>query len=395
MIKREIYLKQLRSFKEKQLIKVITGIRRCGKSTLLEQFTDELKQSGVDENRIIFINFEDLRYESLLDYRKLYEYIDERLEGSDRTYIFLDEIQKVRDFQKAVDSLYIKKNTDIYITGSNSDLLSSELSTLLTGRYVEIKMFPLSFKEYCGYFNNKDKRECFRRYLETGAMPYVINFDEEESINIYLEGICNTILNNDVLKRYPQTDIVLLESILRFLAQNTGNFVSSNKIADTLTSYGRKTTYNTVEKYIRYLKEAFFIYECKRFDLKGKQLLKSLSKYYFIDNGIRNMMLSSKGTDIGHVLENVVYLELLRRYDNVNVGKYEAKEVDFIVKGKNGYEYYQVAATLLDDKVKKREIEALKLIKDNYPKIILTFDDIGLGDEEGIKIKNIIDFLLE
>lgn len=395
MIKRETYLKQLKTFKDKQLIKVITGIRRCGKSTLLEQFTDELKQSGVDENHIIFINFEDLRYESLLDYRKLYEYIDERLEGSDRTYIFLDEIQKVRDFQKAVDSLYIKKNTDIYITGSNSDLLSSELSTLLTGRYVEIKMLPLSFKEYCGYFNNKDKRECFRRYLETGAMPYVINFDEEESINIYLEGICNTILNNDVLKRYPQTDIVLLESILRFLAQNTGKFVSSNKIADTLTSYGRKTTYNTVEKYIRYLKEAFFIYECKRFDLKGKQFLKSLSKYYFIDNGIRNMMLSSKSTDIGHVLENVVYLELMRRYDNVNVGKYKAKEVDFIIKGKNGYEYYQVAATLLDNKVKKREIEALKLIKDNYPKIILTFDDIGLGDEEGIKIKNIIDFLLE
>lgn len=395
MVKRELYLKQLNTFKEKQLIKVITGIRRCGKSTLLEQFIGDLKESGVDEKNIIYINFEDLKYESLLDYKKLYEYINGKLDKSEYTYIFLDEIQKVKDFQKAVDSLYINKKTDIYITGSNSDLLSSELSTLLTGRYVEIKMLPLSFKEYYGFFENKDKKECFRRYLENGAMPYVINFDDDESVKIYLEGIYNTILNNDVLKRYPQTDVTLLESILRFLAHNTGNLVSSNKIADTLTSYGRKTTYNTVERYITYLKEAFFVYECKRFDLKGKQFLKSLSKYYFIDNGIRNILMSNSNTDIGHVLENIVYLELLRRYDKVNVGKYEVKEVDFIVKGKYGYEYFQVAATVLDEEVKKRETAPLKSIKDNYPKTLLTFDDIGLGDDNGINVKNIIDFLLE
>ena len=394
MITRHQYLEKLRLFKDKQLIKVITGIRRCGKSTLLEQFQTELKTQGVTDEQIIHINFEDLMYEDLLDYKKMYAYISERL-NTKGTYIFLDEIQRVPSFQKAVDSLYIQPNVDVYITGSNSDLLSSELATLLTGRYIEIKMLPLSFKEYVSAFDaSANKRELFSTYMQNGAMPYVLNLPNKEAVNIYLEGIYHTILSNDIARRHPQTDLSVLESILKYLMHNIGNLVSSTNIANALTSNNRKTSYNTVEKYIGYLTESFLIYEASRYDVKGKQHLKSLSKYYLIDSGLRNMLLSNSASDIGHILENIVYFELLRRGGKVNVGKLDSREVDFVVTTSEGIEYYQVAATVLDEQKRQTELEPLEKIKDFYPKTLITLDDFNLGNHNGIKIVNAIDFLL-
>ena len=394
MITRHQYLEKLRLFKDKQLIKVITGIRRCGKSTLLEQFQTELKTQGVTDEQIIHINFEDLMYEDLLDYKKMYAYISERLNAKG-TYIFLDEIQRVPNFQKAVDSLYIQPNVDVYITGSNSDLLSSELATLLTGRYIEIKMLPLSFKEYVSAFDaSANKRELFSTYMQNGAMPYVLNLPNKEAVNIYLEGIYHTILSNDIARRHPQTDLSVLESILKYLMHNIGNLVSSTNIANALTSNNRKTSYNTVEKYIGYLTESFLIYEASRYDVKGKQHLKSLSKYYLIDSGLRNMLLSNSASDIGHILENIVYFELLRRGGKVNVGKLDSREVDFVVTTSEGIEYYQVAATVLDEQKRQTELEPLEKINDFYPKTLITLDDFNLGNHNGIKIVNEIDFLL-
>ena len=394
MITRHQYLEKLRLFKDKQLIKVITGIRRCGKSTLLEQFQTELKTQGVTDEQIIHINFEDLMYEDLLDYKNMYAYISERL-NTKGTYIFLDEIQRVPSFQKAVDSLYIQPNVDVYITGSNSDLLSSELATLLTGRYIEIKMLPLSFKEYVSAFDaSANKRELFSTYMQNGAMPYVLNLPNKEAVNIYLEGIYHTILSNDIARRHPQTDLSVLESILKYLMHNIGNLVSSTNIANALTSNNRKTSYNTVEKYIGYLTESFLIYEASRYDVKGKQHLKSLSKYYLIDSGLRNMLLSNSASDIGHILENIVYFELLRRGGKVNVGKLDSRKVDFVVTTSEGIEYYQVAATVLDEQKRQTELEPLEKIKDFYPKTLITLDDFNLGNHNGIKIVNAIDFLL-
>lgn len=396
VIVRTQYLQQLQLFKEKQVIKVITGIRRCGKSTLLSQFMDCLRESGVTDGQIIQVNLEDLNNESLLDYKRLHGYITSRLSADKFNYVFLDEIQRVPDFQKAVDSLYIRPNVDIYITGSNSDLLSSELATLLTGRYVEIKMLPFSFAEYVqAYPDDFDKKALFAKFMQQGAMPYVTNLPDDKAVNTYLEGIYNTILNNDISHRYPQADMSVLESILRYLAHNVGNLVSSTNIANTLTSNRRKTSYNTVEKYIRYLQEAFLVYESSRYDVKGKQHLKSLAKYYIVDLGLRNLMLANRASDLGHVLENVVYLELLRRGYKVNVGKLDNREVDFVATNAYGIEYYQVAATVLDADKRNAELEPLLRIKDNYSKTLITLDDYGLGNYDGIKIVNAISFLLD
>ncbi|MEG1536306.1 MAG: ATP-binding protein [Clostridia bacterium] len=396
MIIREQYLDKLRLFREKQLIKVITGIRRCGKSTLLDLFIDELQADGVSDSQIIHINFEDLKNEHLLDYKKTYDYIFERLNKSGYTYIFLDEVQRVKDFQKAVDSLYIQKNVDLYITGSNSDLLSSELATLLTGRYVEIKMLPLSFKEYAASFGGKvSNRDLFNRYLRNGAMPYILNLENNEAIDIYLSGIYHTILTNGIARRHPQVDIAVLESILKYLMHNIGNLVSSVNISNTLTSNNRKTSYNTVEKYIGYLTESFLIYEASRYDVKGKQHLKSLSKFYAVDSGIRTMLLANSASDIGHILENVVYLELLRRGFKVNVGKLDNREVDFVAENSSGTLYFQVAATVLDSEKLRTELEPLERIGDNYPKTLITLDEFNLGNSNGIQIVNAIDFLLD
>lgn len=394
MVVREDYLKQLRSFKHKELIKVITGIRRCGKSTLMRQYQQELLNLGVKQEQIIHINFEDLDYEHLLNYNTLYNHLKQNLYKGGYTYIFLDEVQKVDNFQKVVDSLYIKENVDIYITGSNSDLLSSELASLLTGRYVEIKMFPLSFSEYCSNFKDIDVKTLFNNYLTYGSFPYSTNLVDKQSNDIYLNGLFNTIFMVDVAKRYPATDMGVLESILRFLYHNIGSLVSSTSIANTLTSNNRKSTYNTVEKYIKYLKECFLIYEAQRYDIKGKQHLKSLSKYYVVDNGLRNLLLSNQSTNIGHILENLVYLELLRRGYKVSVGKIDEKEVDFVAINQNGIEYYQVSATVLDPNKLKTELLSLQKINDNYPKYLITLDDFNFGQYDGIKIVNAINFLL-
>lgn len=394
MIIRKHYLEQLQLFRKKQLIKVITGIRRCGKSTLLLEYAANLKKEGISDEQIIYINFEDLKNEFLLDYKKMYEYITNKLVPDGYTYVMLDEVQRVPNFQKAVDSLYLKNNVDMYITGSNSDLLSSELATLLTGRYVEIKMLPLSFSEYIEAFPNEKPREVFARYLEFGAMPYTIDLPNKEAVNIYLDGIYHTILNNDILRRHPQADMGVLESILHYLMHNIGSLTSSTKIADTLTSNHRKTSYNTVERYIGYLREAFLIYEAKRYDLKGRQHLKSLAKYYVVDNGLRNILLANSSTDIGHVLENIVYFELLYRGYKVSVGKVDTSEVNFIARNGDDIRYFQVSTTIMDEEKRRRELEPLEKIKDFYPRTLITLDDFGLGNYNGIKIINAIDFLL-
>lgn len=394
MIKRVEYLKKLNSFKEKELIKVITGLRRSGKSILMEQFIDYIKENGVKDKQIIKINFEEKENEELLDKDKLYEYIINKIKNNktEYTYLFLDEIQKVKDFQVIIDSLYVKKNIDIYITGSNADLLSSELATLLTGRYVEIKMLPLSYKEYID--NKNDSIELFNEYLNNGGLPYLLNLETSEMKYVYIMGLYNTIVNNDIVRRHNDVDITTLENILNFIIDNISNIVSPNSIANTLNSNGKKVSYNTVEKYIRYMKECYLIYECNRYNVLGKQNLKTLSKYYLVDLGIKKVSTIKDSTNIGYNIENIVYLELLRRGYIINVGKLNDIEVDFVVKKEDEIEYYQVSNSLYDEKTKEREINSLKAIKDNYKKTILTLDDYGLGNVDGINIVNLREWLI-
>ena len=394
MIKRIEYLKKLNSFKEKELIKVITGLRRSGKSILMDQYIDSIKENGVKDNQIIKINFEEKEFEELLDKDKLYKYLIEivKKNKSEYTYIFLDEIQKVKDFQIIIDSLYVKKNVDIYFTGSNADLLSSELATLLTGRYIEIKMLPLSYKEYLD--DKDDSAETFNEYLNNGGLPYLLNLETDEMKYEYIMGLYNTILNNDIIRRHNDIDITTFENILNFIIDNISNIISPNTIANTLNSLGKKVSYNTVEKYIRYMKECFLIYECNRYNVIGKQNLKTLSKYYLVDLGFKKVSSLKNRTNLGYNIENIVYLELIRRGNIINVGKVNDREVDFVVKKEKEIEYYQVTTSLYDDKTKEREINSLNNIKDNYKKTILTLDDYGIGNENGINITNLRQWLL-
>ncbi len=392
MIQRKQYFDKLLKAKDKQVIKVITGVRRCGKSTLLALFRNHLADNGVDNSRIISINFEEIENEPLLNYKTLYNHIKNRLIPNQKTYVFLDEIQLVPDFQKAVDSLYAKDNVDIYITGSNAYMLSGELATLLSGRYIEIQMLPLSFAEYWELVGG-DKREAFNSYFRNGGMPYAATLSDDDILVDYLLGIYNTVLLKDVVKRKKVTDVALLEKVVHFLFNNIGNIVSSKKVSDSLTSYGRSTTSATVDNYIKSLCESFILYRAGRYDLKGKQILKSLEKYYLVDIGFRRAILGNKHNDIGHILENIVYLELLRRGFKVNIGKIDDLEIDFIAEKPNEKIYYQVSATVLDPNTFAREITPLKKINDNYPKFIISMDELPL-DEDGIKQINIIDFLL-
>ena len=394
MIKRVEYIKKLNSFKEKELIKVITGLRRSGKSILMEQFINYLKENGVKDNQIIKINFEEKENEEFLDKDKLYKHLIEMIKKNKEvySYLFLDEIQKVRDFQIIIDSLYVKKNIDIYITGSNADLLSSELATLLTGRYVEIKMLPLSYKEYID--NKNDSVELFNNYLNNGGLPYLLNLETDTMKYEYIIGLYNTILNNDIIRRHNDIDISTFENISNFIIDNVSNIISPNSIAKTLNSYGKKVSYNTVEKYIRYMKECYLIYECGRYNILGKQSLKTLSKYYLVDLGFKKVSSIKNNTNLGYNIENIVYLELLRRGNIINVGKVNDLEVDFVVKNENEIEYYQVSTSLYDEKTKVREINSLKAIKDNYKKTILTLDDYGIGNIDGINIVNLRKWLL-
>ena len=395
-IPREEYLERLRNLKHKKLIKIVTGIRRCGKSTVLEMFRDELLDNGVEENQIIFINFEDYENKSLRNPESLYDYIKQQL-TSKMNYIFLDEIQRVEDFPEVVDSLYIKDNVDLYLTGSNSSLLSSEIATLISGRYVEIKMLPFSFKEFVKATNQSTNlSSAYRQYVETSSFPYVLELlQTPQEINAYLEGIYNTILVKDIIDRKKIADTNVLKSVTQFLFDNIGSELSSKKIADTLTSNGRKSDSKTIEKYVTSLEESFIVYSANRYNIKGKEYLKSLEKYYVTDIGLRNFMLGKKSMDVGHILENVIYLELLRRGYSVYIGKIDDMEIDFVAQNSQGNTYIQVAATVRDENTLKRELRSLQAVKDNYPKMLLTLDDDPEADYDGIIRKNALDWLMK
>ena len=396
MIQRKEYLNKLIAFKDKQLIKVVTGIRRCGKSTLLEIYQNWLLEQGIEKEQIISINFEDIDFEELTDYRRLYSYLKERLVPGKVTYIFLDEIQHVEDFPKVVDSLYIKKNVDVYITGSNAYMLSSEIATLLSGRYVQIEILPLSFKEYMVSTGSMtDRGVKYTEYLENSSFPYTLELKgQPDEIRDYLEGLYNTIVVRDIVSRKKITDTMMLKSVLRFVFDNIGNPLSSKKIADTMTSDGRKIDTKTVEKYLEALSESYIIYQAKRYNIKGKQYLKTLEKYYVVDIGLRYMLLGSRQMDAGHILENVVYLELLRRGYDVYVGKIDSFEVDFVAQNSKGTWYYQVALSVRDEKTLERELRPLMAIRDHYPKMILTLDDDPEAQYDGIRRINARDWLL-
>ncbi len=393
MVPRRQYMDKLIRMKDEKIIRVINGIRRCGKSTLLVLFQEYLRQNGVQDDQIVSINFEDLQFEHLLDYRKLYEYVTARLAGGRRSYVFLDEIQNVPDFQKCVDSLYIKDNVDVYITGSNAHMLSGDLATLLSGRYIELNMLPLSFAEYYEMKGGGDRRKAFTAYYLNGAFPQAAQITDDGVRSDYLRGVFNTVLLKDIVARKKISDAPLLESVTRFLFDNVGNIVSSNKIADSLTSYGRKTTSITVENYVSALMDAYVLYKASRYDVKGKQHLKSLEKYYAVDVGMRHLLLGERNRDVGRILENIVYLELIRRGYDVRVGKVGEKEIDFVASLGDKRIYYQVAASVLDPNTFEREFEPLRAVRDNYPKFVLTMDDLPVG-QEGIEQMNIVDFLL-
>lgn len=395
-VQRQEFLQKLIALKDKQIIKVVTGVRRCGKSTVLNQFKQFLLDNGVSEDRIISINFEDLAYEDLCDYKKLYEYITNKLQDGEKNYVFLDEIQHVKDFPKAVDSLFIKDNVDLYITGSNSYMLSGEIATLISGRYIQIIMLPLSFKEFCQAETDLSATlDSYNKYIQTSSFPYVLQLqDQPVFIKDYLESIYNSIVIKDIILRKQVTDIKILKDILRFVFDNIGGLLSSNKIADTLTSYGRKTDAKTVEKYLEALSDSYVVYQAKRYNIKGKQYLKTLEKYYVVDVGLRAALLPPKKTDFGKILENIVYLELLRRGNKVFVGKVDDYEVDFVAQNDSGTEYYQVALTVRDESTFKRELKPLLMIKDNYPKYLLTLDDDPDTTYEGIKCLNAKNWLL-
>ena len=397
IIQRKEYIDKLIAFKDKKLIKIVTGVRRCGKSTLLKLYQEWLKKQGVSDNQIISINFENLDFEELTDYKKLHTYIKGKMIPNKRHYIFVDEIQNVKEFPKVIDSLYIRDDVDMYVTGSNAYMLSSEIATIISGRYVQIEMLPLSFKEYMeSTGSSKDRGVKFMEYLEGSSFPYALELkDQPKELRDYLESIYNSIVIKDVVTRKGISDTLRLKSVLRFVFDNIGNVISPKKIADTMTSDGRKIDSKTVEKYLEALMESYIIYQAKRYNIRGKEYLKTLEKYYVVDIGLRLMLLGSKGGDMGRVLENVVYLELLRRGYDVYVGKVDDCEVDFVVNDNVGTAYYQVALTVRDPKTLERELRSLQLIKDHHPKYLLTLDDDPKTHHEGIIQINVRDWLLD
>ena len=403
MVKRTEYLARLLSWKDDKVIKVVTGMRRCGKSTLLLQYQDMLKEKGVSDNQIIYINFEELENEHLLDYKALYNYVKENLCENQMNYIFLDEIQNVKEYEKAIDSLFVKDNTDIYITGSNSYLLSGELATLLTGRYIEMSMLPLSFKEYCE-LTDTDGDAAFSDYMRFGGMPFLALMDKKgEKADEYIEGIYNTVILKDIEERQarkkndPQkrkiTDVSLLRTISKYLASVVGNPVSVKSVTDYLCSNVAKISQNTVSSYMDALAEAYIFYPTDRMDVVGKEVLKLHKKWYIVDTGIRNHILPKRNYDLGFSLENIVFLELLRRNYKVNIGKTANGEIDFVAQKEGVFTYYQVTADMTDSKTFEREITPLREVKDNYEKIILTLDRFTVGNYDGIKVMNVLDWL--
>ena len=398
IVERTEYIDELKKWKDKNLIKVVTGIRRCGKSTLFGLYIEYLKELKIDDGHIISINLESLDYD-FKDYRELYDYVMSKINDDKKYYVFLDEIQNIEEFQKAVDGLYIKENIDIYITGSNAFLLSGELATLLTGRYVEIRMLPLSFKEYVsGFENNINYQSLFLDYMKNGGMPGVLSILDldTEGINRYLDSIFSTVIVKDIMARNKIVNKTFLENIIKFIFDSIGSVISTKKISDTLTSKGISISNHTVENYIRSFVESYLIYKAERFDVKGKKLLSRDYKYYAVDTGIRSYLLGKKAdSDMGHILENIVYLELLRRGYRVYVGKVNNTEIDFVAENRDGIKYFQVALTVRDEKVLERELRSLKNTEDHYPKYLITMDMDLTADYEGITKINIIDWLLQ
>ena len=394
MIERIEYLEKIKKWKDKDVIKVVTGIRRCGKSTLFNLYIDYLKSIGIKEDHIIFINLESLDY-SFSDYKELYDYVINLIKDKNKYYVFLDEIQNIPDFQRVVDALYIKKNLDVYITGSNAMLLSGELATLLSGRYIEIKMLPLSFKEYKDYFDVVGDEKLYLKYINNSSFPYTLKLESNDEIDEYLESIYNTIIIKDIVSRKKISDVGMLKSVTEFLFSSIGSTMSVKKIADTLTSNGRSISVHTVENYLDSLTESYIFNKVSRYDIKGKQYLESGNKYYATDVTMRYAVLGRKELDVGHILENIVYLELLRRGYKVYIGKTGEKKVDFVAVNKEGTIYYQVAYTTRDEKTLERELSALKSINDHYPKYILTMDIDPEVDYDGIRKMNVIDWLLK
>jgi predicted AAA+ superfamily ATPase len=398
MIARQEYLNTLLGFRDKQLIKVVTGIRRCGKSTLFELYQEHLRANGVGDEQIISVNLEEGEFEEIETSKQLYAYVNERLITNKKIYIFLDEVQRVNEFQKAVDSLYVKKNCDVYITGSNAYLLSGELATLLSGRYVEIKMLPLSFKEYRSAFpedTNIDR--LYGEYVQNSSFPYVLELKKPKDRRLYLQGIYDTIVLKDIVARRRFPDLEMLQSVVRFMLHNIGNISSTKRIADTMTSSGRKISVHTVESYLSSLTGSFILYRIGRYDIKGKQYLKTGDKYYAADIGLRYALLGTKKADMGHILENVVFLELARRGYEIYIGKVGRTEVDFIAISEEGEEYYQVAYTVIDadGSTLRRELAPLEAVSDHNPKYLLTMDNTPLTSHNGIKQINVLDWLLK
>ena len=398
MIIREKYLNKMIMLKDTEFIKVITGLRRSGKSTLMLMYKDYLLNNQVKEDNIIYINFESAMYDDIKNYKDLYQSIKEKIK-KDKVYLLLDEVQNVESWEKAINSFKVDFDIDIYITGSNAYLLSSELSTLLSGRYIEIKMYPLSFKEFL-IFNNYDDmnvEDKFNEYLKYGGLPAITLIkNNDELVLSYLNDIYNSIVKKDIIDRNNLKDTTLLENIIKYLANNIGSPISSTKISNYLNS--NKITPNcnhqTIDNYLNMLEKSYIIYKADRTDIKDKSVLKTLGKYYISDTGIRNIILGFRNINEGHLLENVVYLELLRRGYKVSVGKTYEYEVDFVAENPNEIIYLQVSLSISEEKVRDREIRSLENIKDNYEKIILTMDKTINQDFNGIKVMNIIDWLL-
>ncbi len=401
LLPRPQYLDQLVSFRDKDLIKIVTGIRRCGKSTLFDLFEEYLKSQGVEDRQIIRLNLEMPEYHDLQTYMQLYEHIKARLQDDCQNYVFIDEVQTVPEFQRAVDGLYVRKNCDVYITGSNAHILSGDLATLLSGRYVEIKMLPLSFREYIDALGNRsDLLLKYRSYLENSSFPYALELTKKKDIRAYLGGIFDSVILKDIVTRRKFQDVMGLQSVTRFVFDNIGNLTSATSIANTMISGGRKISVHTVENYLDALTESFILYKASRYDAKGKQQLVTGAKYYVSDIGLRYYLLGSKKADMGHILENIVYLELLRRGYEVHVGKVGSAEVDFITIGEDGEEYYQVAYTVEGESDKsgkttlERELAPLNALRDHYPKFLITMDFTPATSHNGIRQINALDWLL-
>jgi uncharacterized protein len=397
IIHRAEYLNTLIQWKDHQLIKVVTGMRRSGKSTLLTTiYRDYLLSVGVKKEQIIIIDLESIDNEHLYTYRALYDHIKTRLIKNKKNYVIIDEVQNAESFQKAVDSLYVLENVDLYITGSNAKVLSGELATLLSGRYITIEMLPLSFKEFKdGQSTTKSNQDLYLDYVRYGGFPYIHELNlHDKNIHDYLEGIYNTILKKDIIARHRISDVMVLEDVIKFVFDNIGNILSSHKISQTLTSGGRRVYPQTVEAFLSYLIDSFVVYKVGRYDTKGKTYLKSLEKYYVADIGLRNYLLGFRNMDRGHILENIVYLELRRRGYKIFIGKYEDHEIDFVIQNQRETMYIQVAETIASKETLQRELTSLRLMKDLHPRLILTMDRDLNTSYDGINVVNVLDWLL-